>query len=148
MATIQQIRGMLFEEAVLFLLTRAGYTTVDEPDGDTLKRVGAGLAVIGRGGVHQIDAIADYVITPAFAHPQRLLVEAKCYGSAVGLPVIRNAVGVLKDVNEYWNPRRREVDRSRFHYLQAVFSSSDFTSDAEDYAFAPLLSGSLNRPAL
>jgi len=127
---------MLFEEAVLFLLRRAGYKTIDTPDGETIRSMGAGLGVFGRGGVHQIDAIADYEITPPFSHPQRLLVEAKCYGARIGIEVIRNAVGVVKDVNEFWNPRTGKTTRRRYHYLQAVFSTSEFTSEAEDYAFA------------
>jgi hypothetical protein len=136
MATIQQIRGMLFEEAVLFLLARAGYRTIDVPDGRTIRPVGAGLAVCGRGGMHQIDAIADYEIVPPFGYPQRLLVEAKFYSSRVELPIIRNAVGVLKDVNEFWHPSHSILTGNRYHYLQAVFSASEFTSAAEDYAFA------------
>jgi hypothetical protein len=137
MATIQQVRGMLFEEAVLFLLSRAGYRTIDSPGTDgALRRMGAGLGVRGRGGLHQIDAIADYEVTPPFGYPQRLLVEAKCYGTPVQLPVIRNAVGVLKDVNEYWHPKERNTVQARYHYLQAIFSTSPFSSPAEDYAFA------------
>lgn len=56
--------------------------------------------VKGRGGEHQIDAIADFIVHQPFSYPQRLLVEAKCYSNKVRLPVIRNAAGVLKDVNE------------------------------------------------
>ena len=136
MATIGQIRGMLLEEAVLHLLTRAGYNTVDKPGTDkTLTRGPAGLEVKGRGCDHQIDAIADFAVVPPFVRPQRLLVEAKCYSKRVGVDVIRNAVGVLKDVSEYFLPVRKSV-ASRYHYQYAVFSATDFSEPAQSYAFA------------
>src|SRR5579872_1056617 len=135
-----QIRGMLLEEAVLHLLQRSGYRTVDACGIDpTLCNVGAGLAVRGRGSEHQIDAIADFVVHQPFSNPQRLLVESKCYGSnyKVGIEVVRNAIGVLKDVAEFWVVGRGPVvGRRRYHYQYAVFSASPFSSGAQRYAFA------------
>lgn len=156
MATLGQVRGALFEEAVLYLLRTAGYQTVDHRGTDpTLSRVGAGLAVVGRGAVHQIDAIADYVVSPPFSHPQRLLVEAKCYSSTVELPVIRNTVGVIKDVSEFWTTVNAKLkEHRRYHYQAAVFSATSFSSGAEDYAFAhdiylfPLANSTFFRNAL
>lgn len=139
MATIAQIRGLLLEEALLHLLKAAGYRTVEDAGGDpTVKKGPSGLEVVGRGERHQIDAIADFVVAPPFSHPQRLLLEAKCVSNRVTLPIIRNAVGVLKDVSEYWVPSVRRVSppKSRYHYQYAVFSVSGFTSGAERYAFA------------
>jgi len=141
MTTISQIRGMLLEEAVLQLLRTAGYTTVDKAGTDpTLQDGPSGLEVLGRGGKHQIDAVADFCIEPPFTHPQRLIVEAKCYSSQpTGLPIIRNAVGVLKDISEYWVPSRDHngiVTTGRYHYQYAVFSASGYSSNAERYAFA------------
>ena len=112
MMTPAQIRGMLLEEAVLYLLRRTGYRTIDSENGDpTLDSCGAGLQVRGRGSKHQIDAIADYLVQPPFGNPQRLLGEAKCYGQThpIGLDITRNAVGVLKDVSEYWTPSAKPV---------------------------------------
>lgn len=138
MITAPALRGAILEEAILHLLRLSGYETVDQPGADpTLARAGAGLVVRGRGGDHQIDAVADFRISQPFGHPQRLLVEAKCYSDTVKLPVIRNAVGVVKDVAEYWSGGPRGAgQRSRYHYRYAVFSASDFTNDAERYAFA------------
>lgn len=135
-----QIRGMLLEEAVLHLLRRSGYRTVDAPDADpTLCAVGAGLAVRGRGSEHQIDALADFVVHQPFSNPQRLMVEAKCYCShyKVGIEVVRNAVGVLKDTSEFWVAGPRLIaGRRRYHYQYAVFSASEFTAGAQRFAFA------------
>jgi hypothetical protein len=136
------VRGMLFEEAVLFLLGRAGFDPVTERGNDPTLRphaAGAGLAIVGRGALHQIDAIADYKIGQPFSHPQRLLVEAKCYTNKkpVDLETTRNAVGVLKDVSEFWaTVDGIPVDHRRYHYQNALFSATSFTAPAESYAFA------------
>ena len=133
-----QVRGMLLEEALLFLLRRSGYRTICRIGNDpTLKRHGAGIAVRGRGGNHQIDAIADYVIQQPFSNPQRLLIEAKCLKTRVDIPVARNAVGVLKDVQEYWyNGQKTKVAKSRYHYTYAIFSASGYKKTTQSYAFA------------
>ena len=125
---------MLLEEIILKALNTAGYDTVVDADGDLVHRCAAGLEIDGRGTRHQIDAIADYFFQQPFSHPQRLLVEAKCYRTGVGLEVIRNAVGVFKDLAEFWNSNH--VGQQRFHYQYAVFSATHFSPQAEAYAFA------------
>ncbi|MEO8972475.1 MAG: hypothetical protein ABI406_12835, partial [Ktedonobacteraceae bacterium] len=150
MAAISGIRGMLLEEAILYLLRVSGYRTleiyphtqtpsdpcVNDPTitGDSY----SGLKVLGRGAKHQIDAIADFIVTPPFTYPQRLLVEAKCYAdnSHIGIEIIRNAVGVVKDVGEYWVTRNSLPPKARYHYQYALFSASNFSIDAQKYAFA------------
>lgn len=140
MPTVTQIRGMLLEEAILHLLRVSGYRTIEQVGSDpTLNHGAAGLEVKGRGGVHQIDAIADYTVAHPFSYPQRLLVEAKCYSDTypVGIEKIRNAVGVLKDVEEYWVSRGKNGPfKKRYHYQFAFFSASGYTADAEAYAYA------------
>ena len=134
MPTGGQIRGMLLEEIILKALDAAGYDTVLVPDGKQIHPGGAGLEVEGRGTRHQIDAIAAYYFQQPFSHPQRLLVEAKCCAGGVGLEVIRNAVGVFKDIAEFWNSTH--LGEQRWHYQYAVFSAKSFTRDAQAYAFA------------
>jgi hypothetical protein len=141
MATISGIRGMLLEEAILYLLRVSGYRTVEQRDPNDKTLEGSphsGLKVRGRGGLHQIDAIADLMIVPPFTYAQRLLLEAKCYADykPVELEIIRNAVGVLKDVGEYWVTRDGIPSKARYHYHYALFSASNYTKDAEKYAFA------------
>jgi len=147
---IAQIRGMLLEEVILYLLRVSGYRTVEDPDNDpTLRNGPAGLEVIGRGSAHQIDAVADFRIPHPFTNPQRLLVEAKCYDrNPAELSVVRNAVGVLKDVSEFWfSPPRTirspptgmqhlGIARSRYHYCYAIFSATGFSRRAQHYAYA------------
>lgn len=138
MATIHQTRGLLLEEVLLHLLRRSGYKTVEKAGVDpTLKDGRSGLEVRGRGERHQIDAIADFSIAQPFSYPQRLLVEAKFMGSKVGLPIIRNAVGVLKDVGEHFVPVGNSSSaKHRYSYRYAVFSASGYSPPAERYAFA------------
>lgn len=134
MPTGGQIRGMLLEEIILNALRTAGYDTILAPDNVRMFAGPSGLEIVGRGANHLIDAIADYSFQPPFSHPQRLLVEAKCYWGNVQLEVIRNAVGVHKDLSEAWTiPLSGE---QRFHYQHAVFAASDFSTGAQDYAFA------------
>lgn len=138
MSNINQVRGMLLEEALLYLLRHSGYRTVENTNDDpTLFNHGADIYVRGRGGSHQIDAIADFVVQQPFSHPQRLLVEAKCTRKSTGLPVIRNAVGTLKDISEYFVPESNGKPASRrYHYQYALFSAKGYTKDAERYAYA------------
>ncbi len=141
MATISGIRGMLLEEAVLYLLRISGYRTLEKVDASDVTITGdcySGLKVVGRGGQHQIDAVADFTLTPPFTYPQRLLAEAKCYSDtySVGIEWVRNAVGVLKDVGEYWETKKGLPPKARYHYQYVLFSASKYSSDAERYAYA------------
>jgi hypothetical protein len=134
-----QIRGLLLEEAVLHLLRSAGYSPIyGRGADDTLEQEGDALFVKGRGERHQIDAIADYRIQPPFSNPQRLLVEAKFYDrQRVGLAVIRNAVGVLSDVSQFFiAPRTGSACKLRFHYQYAVVSATRFSDRSQRYAYA------------
>lgn len=137
MATIYAIKGLLLEEVLLKLLSESGYSAIDNANNDeTLKKGASGLEVKGRGWNHQIDAIADFSISPPFSYPIRLLLEAKFYKKNVGIEIVRNAVGVLKDVGEYWIPHNRKAFKPRYHYQYAIFTSSKFTVPAQNYAFA------------
>lgn len=156
MATISQIRGLLLEEVLLKFLEFSGYKTILTPDlDDTLHRGHSGLEVKGRGCMHQIDAIADFQVAVPFSNPQRLLVEAKCYKEfkPIGVEFVRNSVGVLKDVSEYWVSQPGN-NNTRYHYQFALFSTSGFTNNAELYAFAqdiylfPLQKSSFFRPII
>lgn len=155
--TSAYLQGMLLEEGILYLLRSSGYTTVTEPDNVTTHRAfGGALQVRGRGGDHQIDAIADFTVTPPFTNPQRLIVEAKCYArKEIGLDVVRNGVGVLKDVSEFWAaPDEASVAKRRYHYQYAIFSASEFSLPAQRYAYAhdvhllPLRRSAFMRPVI
>ncbi len=137
----------MLEEAVLYLLEKVGYRTIDSHAFELKKESGirsghSGLEVQGRGTWHQLDALASFEYSPAFMYPLRLIVEAKCYRNnrPVGVEVIRNAVGVLKDISENYftvsSQSGAKVQVPRFNYHSAVFSTSGFTSGAVHFALA------------
>ena len=140
MTTISHIRGMLLEEVLLYYLQMSGYKAVDPRSSDPAMRDSpTGLEVVGRGETHPIAAVADFVITPPFTRPQRLLIEAKSYADAapVGMGVIRQAVGILRDVDENWLTVHQPAPPVRsYRYQYALFSSSTFSPEAQAYAFA------------
>lgn len=87
------------------------------------------LSSSGRSGGASLDS--------GFYFPLRLFVEAKALGRPVGLSHVRNAVGVIEDVNQKYT--RREVGRRPlrcYSYRYALFSTSSFTGNAADFALA------------
>lgn len=135
------LHGLLLEEAIIYVLSRSGYMPILRAGTDTTLNDGrSGLEVRGRGAWHQIDAIADFSLVPPFSNPQRLLVEAKFRNKTTGIDVVRNAIGVHKDVSENWvvDPigGGQSTARKRYHYLYAIFSKETFTKPAQDYAYA------------
>jgi len=138
LVSLPQIRGAILEEIVLRLLENAGYRILNESDGEEIRNGRNGLELQGRGEWHQVDALVTHDFTPSFIYPIRLIVEAKAYKRPVGIAVIRNAVGVLKDVNENYFSYFPipELKLKRFNYAYAVFSLSGFTRNAQRYAIA------------
>ncbi len=141
MASITQIRGVLLEEIVLYLLEKVGYRIVNSGE-DSTRNGSAGLEIQGRGEWHQVDALAAFDYTPSFMYPLRLIVEAKCYDIVhpVQINVVRNSLGVLRDVIEnyftYPLNDHEEVQIQRFNYHSAIFSTSGYTEGAQRYAIA------------
>lgn len=139
MASVSNVKGALLEELILHLLKGSGYVTIDGKGTDkTLEERNGMLWVKGRGEQHQIDAVADYKFSPPFSNPQRLLVEGKCEARPIGLPIVRNSVGVHKDVSEFFipDPLTDRLLRQRYHYQCAIFSSSGFSKQAQNFAYA------------
>lgn len=139
------IKGAILEELVLHLLKVVGYSPLKVGDEGT-KGGHSGLELEGRGEWHQIDAAVLLDHSPAFMYPLRLLVEAKCYAEhrRIGIEVVRNAVGVLKDISEnYFNVKSvssvgstLDIKTQRFNYQSAIFSTSGYTRGATQYAVA------------
>lgn len=146
MLSLAQIRGAILEEIVLILLEYVGYRVLDQDDGEEIRNGHSGLELQGRGGWHQVDALASYDFTPSFIYPMRLIVEAKAYlpsrynnHGKIRINVVRNAVGVLKDVNENYFSFGNFDDQyklKRFNYAYAIFSLGGSTRIAQQYAIA------------
>src|SRR5690606_10296532 len=120
----ETLKGYLLEEAIAYLIKGTGYNLlVDRSQDPTeLRNRGNGLIVVGRGGEHQADVLGQLLWIPAFTYPIRLFVEAKCRTAKTGIDVIRNAVGILDDINQNFssigNPRKLV---KRYSYNFAIF---------------------------
>lgn len=138
----ETLAGYLLEELLACLVQSAGYRLLTDcsQDPDELRRNRSGdLLVRGRGGDHQVDVLGEFMFVPAFSQPVRLFVEAKARNRATGLPTIRNATGTIIDVNEAWMVDY-STNRARRHYRYALFSTSGFSSPAQNYALAHQIS--------
>ncbi|MFI6644421.1 hypothetical protein [Streptomyces sp. NPDC050504] len=145
------LRGYLLEEVLAWMLRSSGFEVLthrDDHDKDpwkVLKEDKNGLLVRGRGAWHQVDALGQFRYVPPFSLPVRLFVEAKYLTSApVGLPTVRNGHGVIHDVNEGETttlaPLGPNRPRTRYRYNYAIFSTSGFSKEAQDYALAHQIS--------
>jgi len=142
--SMTQTAGYLLEEVVAHLLRSSGYRLLDATDDpDALVVAGNGLRVRGRGAQHQADALGDLDVPIPFSLPVRLFVEAKCVRDRTGLDVIRNAHGVVHDVNERLHsssPEMGDLYRRRVQYRYSVFSTGGFSEDAQRFALAHQIS--------
>jgi Restriction endonuclease len=136
------LRGYLLEEVLAWLLRGSGYRLlVDESqDHAELKNGPSGLCVKGRGAEHQVDVLGEFAFTPAFSLPIRLFLEAKFRRDKCDLRVVRNAHGIIHDINENFLRGPDDRLRKRYRYVYAVFSTSGFTDEAQDFALAQQIS--------
>ena len=150
------IKGKLFEFFVYRLLVACGFKPVI-PDGLLVYKGGPGLMVQGIGHPHNADVLLSPPIQTPFYYPTRLIVECKCYDDSIGLPQIRNALGLRDDINNFEiitkeileNRKSNRSTRPKFHdmnryvYQVAVASIDGFKSTAFPFAKAhkiPLIS--------
>jgi hypothetical protein len=139
----ESLRGYLLEEVLAYLIRNSGYKLLVDPSQDTweLGRRGNGLVVKGRGGVHQVDVLGELKWIPAFSFPLRLFVEAKFRDGRTGIDAVRNAIGVLLDVNEKYSGENVPADlRKYYRYIYALFSVSGFSDNAIRMALAHQIS--------
>jgi hypothetical protein len=73
---------------------------------------------------------------PADPLPIRMFIEAKLHRERCNLTVVRNAHGVIDDVNENFVYTASSRPRRRYQYFYALFSASGFTEQAQAYARA------------
>lgn len=142
---LSALRGYVLEELLAALLKNSGYDLlVDESqDPVVLCNEGNGLRVRGRGADHQADVLGQLRLRLPFMHPIRLFVEAKYRDAATGLAEVRNALGVVNDVNEHYSTAlaaRATPRYVRYQYRYALFSASGFTDDAQRFAIAQQIS--------
>jgi hypothetical protein len=136
------LRGYLLEEALAWLLRNTGYRLLvdNSQDPDELVMAGNTLLVQGRGTTHQVDVLGEFALTPAFSLPIRMFIEAKFHREPCNLTVVRNAHGVIHDVNENFVHIGGSRPRRRYQYVYALFSASGFTEQAQAFALAQQIS--------
>lgn len=150
------IKGKLFEFFVYRLLVCCGFKPVN-PDGLLVYSGSAGLMVQGVGQPHNADILLSPPIQTPFYYPTRLLVECKCYNEPIGLPHMRNALGLRDDINNFEivtedildnrkcnrTVKPKFYDMKRYVYQVAVASIDGYKSTAYPFAKAhriPLIS--------
>ena len=141
--SVDSLRGYILEEVLAFLIRRTGYNLLVDPKQDSrdLAWHRGGLAVKGRGGMHQVDVLGQLEWIPAFTFPLRLFVEAKFRKGRAGIDVVRNAIGILLDINQNNSPlREKDIFPQRYNYAYALFSTSGFSPDAMNMALAHQIS--------
>ena len=151
-----QIKGALLEYLVHQLLINCGFIPVIADDLYTFERGGL-FFVNGKGAAHDADVLMEPPVQMPFSYPTRIIYECKAYESKAGLPVVRNALGLREDINEFEvvtrasllqrkNNRRAAYaieKRNRYTYQVGVACIGGFTKPAVEFAAnnkIPLLS--------
>lgn len=137
------LKGYILEEVLAYLVRTTGYKLLVDSSQDPrdLENRGNGLVVRGRGGVHQADVLGQLEWIPAFTYPLRLFVEAKFRNDKTGIDVVRNAIGVILDINQNSPPvREQSTFPQKYQYVYALFSTSGFSKPAMEMALAHQIS--------
>ena len=142
-----KLKGNLLEYIVRKLLLNCGFKKV-QPDGVFIYK-SRGLNMIqGKGASHDADVLMEPPIQMPFTYPYRINFECKAYKKKTGLPIVRNALGLRSDINDFElldvnnliqrrNNRRNSLqiyNRKRHHYQVGVASVDDFTKSALEFA--------------
>lgn len=150
------IKGALLEYIVRQLLKNCGFTNVKADNVYSFERSGL-FFVNGKGAAHDADIIMNPPIQMPFTYPTQLIFECKAYGKSTSLPIVRNALGLRNDLNDFeivtkksikkrQNNRRASYaieTRNRFLYQIGVASVNDFSKPSVEFAAnnkIPLLS--------
>ncbi len=137
------LKGYILEEVLAYLVRHTGYKLLvdSRQDSHDLDNRGNGLVVKGRGGVHQVDVLGQLEWIPAFTFPLRLFVEAKFRRKKTGIGAVRNAIGVVLDINQNNFPtREQKIFPQKYQYVYALFSTSGFSRPATEMALAHQIS--------
>ena len=89
------------------LLEGCGFTPVTS-DGMIVYDRSAGQMIHGLGQAHNADVLMAPPMQTLFYFNTNLLVECKCYSEPLGLPFVRNVLGLREDINKF--------SRNKFYY--------------------------------
>ena len=150
------IKGALLEYIVRNLLKNCGFTNVRADNLYSFERGGL-FFINGKGAAHDADIIMNPPIQMPFTYPTQLLFECKAHENTTNLTMVRNALGLRNDLNDFEivtkesllkrkNNKRAAYaieNRTRFLYQVGVASVNDFTKPSIEFATnnkIPLLS--------
>jgi hypothetical protein len=137
------LKGYILEEVLAYLVRTAGYNLLVDPSQDE-RDLGwdhGRFVVRERGGVHQVDVLGQLSWIPAFTFPLRLFIEAKFRNGHTQIRDVRNAVGVILDINQNNSPTREQKELfQKYQYVYALFSTSGFSEPAIEMAIAHQIS--------
>lgn len=141
------IKGALLEYIVRNLLKNCGFTNVSADNVYTFENSGL-FFVNGKGAAHDADVIMNPPIQMPFTYPTQLIFECKAYEASANLTIVRNALGLRNDLNDFEivskeslnkrkNNRRASYaieTRRRFIFQVGVASVNDFSKPAVEFA--------------
>ena len=140
--------GKAFELLVKHILLHIGFSEV-RSDGLYVYDGPPGQMIQGLGESHNADVLLEPPVQTPFYSKTRLLIECKDYKSKVGLNVVRSALGLRDDINNFnmvdmneLIARRQQNRRAippifdRYSYQVAIAALSGFTLPAQKFAEA------------
>ena len=156
MAKSANLKGKIFEWFVKRFLKSCGFRKV-QPDNNYVFHGNMGLMVHGLGQPHNTDVLMYPPFQIPYYYPSRLILECKAYDSKVGLPIVRNLLGLREDINRFEiltpsilkerrNPHRRKpatFEYDRYSYQVGLATINEITIPAQEFAIShkiPILS--------
>lgn len=143
---VHNIRGYLYEIFIGKHLKDNGF---DECIKDKTTKgciVNSKGEIEGRGEYHQIDFTGIYTKLTPYIYPLRVLAECKYYKKPLSKHIIRQYIGVMKDISEnYYVPSETKKSNKksifdkqipRFTDIPIIFSVNGFDTHSENLAWA------------
>lgn len=140
--------GKAFELFVKRILIHIGFSEVAS-DGLYIYDGAPGQMIQGLGEAHNADVLLEPPVQTPFYSKTRLLIECKDYRTKISLNVVRSALGLREDINNFnivdmaeLETRRRQNRRvlppifDRYSYQVAIAALSGFTTQAQEFAAA------------
>lgn len=143
---VHNIRGYLYEIFIAKHLKDNGFDECIKNKTTKGCEVNGKGEIEGRGEYHQIDFSGVYTKLTPYIYPLRVLAECKYYKKPLDKKIIRQYVGVMKDISEnYYVPAsiKKSNKKSifnkhvpRFTDIPIIFSVNGFDTHSENLAWA------------
>lgn len=143
---IHNIRGYLYEIFIARHLKNNGFEECHKNKITRGCEVNGKGEIEGRGEFHQIDFAGVYAKLTPYIYPLRVLAECKYYKKPLDKKIIRQYIGVVKDITEnYYVPESIKKSNttsifdqssSRFTDIPMIFAANGFDTHAENLAWA------------